>query len=225
MTGNGPTSSAPATEQWWPLLRKLRSRDPWPLLLVIHGHSGGMLPPLLKPWLEPLAEQRGAPVWVQALTAEPLLLPPDQRLLLVPLLLTPGSHVRDDIPAIRDRLRGAGHHVVPLPFLGAWGAWLEHLSQLASAAKCSTLLHHPLRQGVADRYLATLQRRLALTPLSSSTGPIRQPGAAAGQDPLPLALAPNRMTAQLQDAGIAAPALLERPATRDLLFNLLLNLP
>lgn len=226
MTGNGPTSSAQSTQQWWPLLRKLRSRDPWPLLLVVHGQSGGVLPPLLEPWLAPLAAQRGAPVWVQALTAEPLLLPPAQRLLLVPLLLTPGSHVRHDIPAIRQRLRGAGHRVVALPFLGAWEPWLEHLATLAAAVNGGgTLLHHPLRAGVADRYLEALQQRLGLMPVSAIGSAARQSGAADGQDPLPLALAPNRMTAQLQDAGIAAPALLERPATRDLVFNLLLNLP
>jgi hypothetical protein len=33
------------------------------------------------------------------------------------------------------------------------------------------------------------------------------------------------MTAQLEDAGIPAPALLERSATRDLVFTLLRNLP
>jgi hypothetical protein len=33
------------------------------------------------------------------------------------------------------------------------------------------------------------------------------------------------MTAQLQDAGVPAPALLERPITQTLLFNLLLTLP
>lgn len=218
MTGNGPTSSAPTTRQWWPLLRKLRSRDPWPLLLVVHGQSGGVVPPLVDQWLTPLAERRGAPVWVQALTAEPLPLPPDQRLLLVPLLLTPGSHVRHDLPAIRHRLRCAGHRVVQLPFLGAWMPWLEHLAALAAAPSCSSLLHHPLRVGVADRYLAALRQKLGVVPVSAL-------GGVAGQDPLPLALAPNRMTAQLQDEGIAAPALLERPATRDLVFNLLLNLP
>jgi sirohydrochlorin ferrochelatase len=190
------------------------------LLVVVHGHSGGLVPELIRRWLAPLAERRGAPVWVQALTAEPLSLPPGERLLVVPLLLTPGSHARFDLPAIRERLRAGGHPVVLLPFLGAWPLWLEHLGQLTEAEPYRTLLHHPLRPGVADRYLVALERRLGL--LLSSELP-EESSAEAGL--LPLALAPNRMTAQLEDAGIPAPALLERPATRDLVFTLLRNLP
>ena len=65
-----------------------------------------------------------------------------------------------------------------------------------------------------------LERRLGL-PLSSEI-----PAGSSGEAGLlPLALAPNRMTAQLEDAGVPAPALLERPATRDLVFTVLRNLP
>ena len=220
MTGNGPTSPAHDHLQGWPLLRNLQGEGAWPLLVVVHGHSGGLVPELIRRWLAPLAERRGAPVWVQALTAEPLSLPPGERLLVVPLLLTPGSHARFDLPAIRERLRAGGHPVVLLPFLGAWPLWLEHLGQLTEAEPYRTLLHHPLRPGVADRYLVALERRLGL--LLSSELP-EESSAEAGL--LPLALAPNRMTAQLEDAGIPAPALLERPATRDLVFTLLRNLP
>ena len=42
---------------------------------------------------------------------------------------------------------------------------------------------------------------------------------------LPLALAPNRMTAHLQTDASSCLALLERPATRQFLLNLLLDLP
>lgn len=219
MTGNGPTSPAHDLLQGWPLLRNVGGEEPWPLLVVVHGHAGGLVPELIRHWLMPLAALRGAPVWVQALTAEPLSLPPGVRLMVVPLLLTPGSHARFDVPAIRERLRAAGHPVVLLPFLGAWPIWVEHLSQLAAAAPRQLLLHHPLRPGVADRYLAALQRRLQV-PLSSEL-----PDGSDAAAPLPLALAPNRMTAQLEDAGHPAPALLERPATRDLVFTLLRNLP
>jgi hypothetical protein len=216
--GSSSSSARPVQERW-PLLRKLANEGPWPLLLVVHGHSGGVLPQALEQWLAPLEAQRGAPVWIQALTAEPLALPQELPLLMVPLLLTPGSHVRQDLPAIRQRLRGAGHRLVSLPFLGAWEAWLEHLADLAQADPSACLLHHPLRVGLADRYLQILQERLQLPPLTPERFQ------AGEQRALPLALAPNRMTAQLQDAGVPAPALLERPITQTLLFNLLLTLP
>ena len=219
MTGDGLTSSGQPSRQWWPLLHNLRQAGPWPLLLVVHGHGGGALPPLLEGWSSALAERRGAAVWMQALTADPIALPAAQPLLLVPLLLTPGSHVRHDLPAIRDRLRAAGHPVMALPFLGSWAPWLDHLADLARATGGDCLLHHPLRPGVADRYLAALSRRLELEPVSAD----RQD--AQRMRPLPLALAPNRMTAQLQAEGLDAPALLERPATQDFLFQLLLSLP
>ena len=223
MRGDLPTSPVRGSSQWWPLLRNLRRRGPWSLLVVVHGYSGGVVPELLASALNALAKQRTAPVWVQALTADPVALPPGERLLVVPLLLTPGSHARFDLPALRERLRAAGHEVVLLPFLGAWPAWLEHLRDLVAASGCASVLHHPLRSGVADRYLTALAHRLE-RPLISDW-PADWPRAGATGGPLPLALAPNRMTAQLADAGFEAPALLERSATRDLVFTLLRNLP
>jgi hypothetical protein len=201
------------------------------LLVVVHGHSGGVVPAVLVQALDALAKQRPAPVWVQALTAEPVDLPPGERLLVVPLLLTPGSHARFDLPALRNRLRAAGHEVVLLPFLGAWPAWLEHLRTLVGAVGCGSVLHHPLHSGVADRYVQAVAQRLECPLISDwpedgttgTTGTTGTPGSPGG--PLPLALAPNRITAQLKEAGCDAPALLERPATRDLVFTLLRNLP
>lgn len=219
MTGTGLHSPAHSSQQWWPLLRKLRGDALWPLLIVVHGHGGGRVPEAIGQSLASLAQERGAPVWVQALTAEPVVLPPGERLLIVPLLLTPGGHARHDLPALRWRLRAAGHPVVLLPFLGAWPVWLDHLHRIRCAEACLTLVHHPLRAGVADRYLAVLRKHLGVRLASDLSGPIPQ------QPLLPLALAPNRMTARLEDAGIPAPALLERPATRDLVFTLLRNLP
>ena len=201
------------------MLRRHQTGQPLPLLVVVHGHGGGAVPPVLQAWLEELACQRSAPVWIQPLTAEPLELPPQQSLLLVPLLLTPGSHVRHDIPAIRARLRAAGHRLLVLPFLGAWPAWIQHLAEIARAADCRSVLHHPLRPGLADRYLAQLSSRLELPLVSAAQAD------AALDHALPLALAPNRMTAQLAHGREPLPALLERPQTRQFLFDLLLDLP
>ena len=199
----------------WPLLPKPVVGQRSPLLLVVHGHAGGQIPEVLVDLVSELARSRQAPVWMQALTADPLDLPQGLPLVLVPLLLTPGSHVRSDVPAIRQRLRDQGHRVQALPFLGAWGPWLEHLRGLAAPA----VLHHPLRPGVADRYLAALSAYVGVSCLSADRS---SEGDAAA---LPLALAPNRMTAHLQSAASPCLALLERPATRQFLLNLLLDLP
>ncbi|MDA1246740.1 MAG: hypothetical protein O2787_05525, partial [Cyanobacteria bacterium] len=76
-----------------------------PLLLVVHGRSGGELPEELVSLAAELEHRRGAPVRLQALSA---VAPPEpqqlalgnQLLTLVPLLLLPGGHVRRDLPAI-----------------------------------------------------------------------------------------------------------------------------
>ena len=213
------SSSAQAAPQRWPLIQSQAAAGPWPLLVVVHGHDGGIVPAVLQSLLDEVAQARGAGVWVQALTAEPVELPPRQKLLLVPLLLTPGSHVRVDVPGIRQRLREHGHEVMSLPFLGAWHPWLQHLSQLGCDAGCQVVVHHPLRSGVADRYLHVLSQVIGL-PLRSADS------CDAGLDRvLPLALAPNRMTAHLGSQQGGGLALLEHLATREFLFELLLDLP
>ena len=215
MNPMGVTPSAGPGCWRWPLLPKPVAGERSPLLLVVHGHAGGQIPEVLVDLVSELVRGRQAPVWMQALTADPLDLPQGLPLVLVPLLLTPGSHVRSDVPAILQRLRDQGHRVQVLPFLGAWGPWLEHLRGLAAPA----VLHHPLRPGVADRYLAALSAYVGVPCLSADRS---GEGDAAA---LPLALAPNRMTAHLQTEASPCLALLERPATRQFLLNLLLDLP
>ena len=219
MAQRSRSSSAQVAPQRWPLIQDQAAAGPWPLLVVVHGHGGGAVPAVLQSLLDELAQARGAAVWVQALTAEPLELPPRQKLLLVPLLLTPGSHVRVDVPAIRQRLRGLGHQVMALPFLGAWQPWLQHLRQLGCDAESQVVVHHPLRPGIAERYLHVLSQALALPLRSADTCD------AELDRVLPLALAPNRMTAHLSAQQEGGLALLEHPATRQFLFELLLDLP
>ena len=88
MAQRSRSSSAQLAHQRWPLIQDLAAAGPWPLLVVVHGHGGGAVPAVLQSLLDELAQARGAAVWVQALTADPLELPPRQKLLLVPLLLT-----------------------------------------------------------------------------------------------------------------------------------------
>ncbi len=219
MARRGLSSPVRPAPQWWPLIQSQAASGTWPVLVVVHGHAGGVVPAVLQSLLDELAEARRASVWVQALTAEPVVLPPRQQLLLVPLLLTPGSHVRVDVPAIRERLRALGHQVIPLPFLGAWPPWLEHLRKLGCDAQKQVVVHHPLRPGIAERYLHVLSQVIGL--------PLRSADSCDAEldRVLPLALAPNRMTAHLSNQQGGGLALLEHPASRQFLFELLLDLP
>ena len=212
--------------------------DPWPLLrngasdggrrglhLVVHGRSGGVVPDCLASLPDLLVQRRSAPVQLEVLTAEQPLSALPQPSWIVPLLLLPGAHARTDVPMIRNRLRGAGAGVRLLPFLGSWITWWNAvLSALpVSEFPDAVLVHHPLRPGVADRFLAMLSTRLALPLVPFDAWPEfqqRHPCAC----PLPLTLAPNRMTEALSEAG-GLPPLLEHPSTRQALIDLLVSLP
>ena len=214
--------------------------DPWPLIhkrgesacsvglrLVIHGRSGGLVPHCLHQISAAVTERRGAPVEFEVLTAElPIAAQCDSQW-LVPLLLLPGSHVRSDVPQIRDRLRNEGVAVKSLPFLGSWECWLMLMSQRIADVALQhphlALIHHPLRPGVSDRFLKSLQRRLKL-PLVPFDDWERFANDHPRTIPFPLSLAPNRMSEALRQAG-GLPSLLEDPSLRQGLINCLAALP
>ena len=134
------------------LERRLRRLAPSPLVLFVHGRSGGVLPPELVALAQELEERRGTPVILETLTgAEPPPLPSPQAspTTLVPLFLLPGGHVRRDLPDRFCRWRAAGP-VRVLPFLGAWPAWqvslAEEVKRLGAAKEGATplLVHHPV---------------------------------------------------------------------------------
>jgi sirohydrochlorin ferrochelatase len=229
---------APALAQR--LERRLASLPAAPLLLVVHGRAGGVVPAAWQELAAELERRRGAPVALRALTAADPGPPPCgsplcglRPLGVVPLLLLPGGHVRHDLPAIVAALGRRG----PLrrwPFLGAWPAWQAALAKEAAELAAvgggrPLLLHHPLEGPLAQRYLQHLERlcaaELRAAPYSSTDSeelalPIRGPV-------LPLALAANRLTEALTPRlGTAAAApLLERPRLRSALLAALEALP
>jgi sirohydrochlorin ferrochelatase len=219
------------------LQRRLAATPVQPLLLVVHGRSGGELPAELVSLAEDLEQRRGAPVRLQALTASA---PPDGApflatglpLTLVPLLLLPGGHVCHDVPAIAAHWR-RHTRVQRLPFLGAWPGWQQalrlELQALESAAPPGQgrplLLHHPLASPLAERYLALLEKVTGCSTVATAYS------AADPEDPplrftapaLPLVLAANRLTDRL-GSRVGAP-LLQRPALRAVLLDALEALP
>lgn len=212
--------------------------DPWPLLrnsafaskqaairMIVHGRSGGVVPSCLSSFVEDLQSRRSAPVQLQALTAEERPLLPNRPLVLLPLLLWPGAHARVDVPAIRQSLRLDGAEVTMLPFLGAWPLWwrLVASSLHRQLGPDSVLVHHPLREGVADRFLMMLSASFSL-PLVPFDRWSEYQTQHANARPIPLALAPNRMTESLHQAD-GMPPLLEHPLIRQGFLDLLAALP
>ena len=209
----------------WPLLRNRNLRSERAIRLVVHGRSGGEVPKALMALRQELQQHRSAPVQLEVLTADSPPPCPDAPSWLVPLLLWPGAHARDDVPAIRRRMRSEGADVTLLPFLGAWSWWwslvVEALDPLLTGEV--VLLHHPLRPGVADRFLHQLSRRLSVPLVASDRWAeyrLHHPQAQA----LPLALAPNRMTETLSETGGLQP-LLHHSLIRQGLIDLLIALP
>jgi sirohydrochlorin ferrochelatase len=225
----GPLDPAVASR----LERRLARMPPTPLVLIIHGRSGGLVPEELMTLARELEERRGTPVLLETLTAPelpPLPKPIAPLTTLVPLFLLPGGHVRRDLPLRVARWRAAGA-VRRLPFLGAWPAWqvalVEEVLRLPAPTHAATphLVHHPVEGFLAQRYLAHLAslcgaRCLAVpyaAPEGSEAGPWTEEPA------LPLALASCRLTDGL--GAWLGPPLLARPHCLQALLDLLVALP
>ena len=222
------TSSVPVGFDPWPLLpKRAEAGRAAGLRLVIHGRSGGVVPPCFQHLLVAVSEIRAAPVELEVLTAEHPEPAHCECQWLVPLLLLPGSHARCDVPQIRDRLRSEGVVVKPLPFLGAWEFWWLLMSRwiadVAAQHPSIALIHHPLRPGLPDRFLTSLHRRFDL-PVVPFDRWDRFAVDHPTMVPLPLSLAPNRMSEALRQAG-GLPSLLEDPALRQGLIHCLAALP
>jgi len=234
------------------LQRRLRCA---PLLLVVHGRQGGVIPLALQQLALELAALRGAPVLLQALTGDAPL--PDAafweaarragQCTLVPLLLLPGGHVRCDVPQLAHAWQqAAAAHGVRLqrrPFLGAWPTWqrllVRHLKPQATEAQPLLWLHHPLEGPLAARYLqhlAALLRAPGLSaPFSAPLQGLEWPAAAGSLLLQPFTLAANRLSETLAAAvaeriapesqAFVLPPLLEQPALRGALLRALTSLP
>ena len=222
-----------------------------PLVLVVHGRQGGVIPPALQQLALELEQRRGVPVIVQALTAAA----PDGdgrfwlsarragALTLVPLLLLPGGHVRSDVPAIAEQwrqcveVRAESTVVVRRrPFLGAWPQWQQLLAaQWAEQAGGRPLLwlYHPLQGPLSDRYLAHLTSVLGYGGAAASYSDPHATLSVQAQAPellAPLTLAANRLSESLNMGRLAPsaevlPPLLDLPAVRDFLLANLEALP
>ena len=206
-----------------------RRLSPSPLVLVVHGRRGGVIPDEVRALASAVEQRRGAPVVLQALTAEPPQASAGflnaaqqaQMVTLVPLLLVPGGHVRVDLKAISGewRRRLASQQGVALQgvslqrrsFLGAWPAWQQvlaaQLRQVAGGKSCCWL-HHPLDGELAKRYVALLSQVLGCPGVSAPySAAMDQLGPVAANSSVvqPLTLAANRLTESLEASLMGEP--------------------
>ena len=209
----------------WPLLRNNDLRCQRAIRLVVHGRSGGVVPESLIELQQMLQQRRQAPVQLEVLTADKPPVCPEQPSWLVPLLLWPGSHARADVPEIKHRMQREGADVELLPFLGSWQGWWALVAEALEpfGARGSVLVHHPLSSEEADRFLLELSERMGLPLLSFDDWSDYQKSHPEAH-PLMLALAPNRMTEALSEAG-GLPPLLDLALIRQGLIDLLAALP
>jgi len=226
-----------------------------PLVLVVHGRQGGVIPEVLQQLAAELERRRSAPVLVQALTATPpegdgrfwLAARRAGTISLVPLLLLPGDHVRSDVPAIarqwrqqtsaaQSPMRLPEVMVRRLPFLGAWPSWQHLLANLwaeRAGAQPLAWLHHPLQGALSARYLQHLAAVVGYPGVAAAYSDPHTALAAQPQPPAllaPLTLAPNRLSESLNMGARAAsaevlPPLLDLPPVRDFLLTQLEALP
>jgi sirohydrochlorin ferrochelatase len=199
-----------------------RNDGPAPLVLLAHGRDGGMIPPELQQLAAELRDRRRAPVLVQVLTAAAPDPDPDfwqaaQRagaVVLVPLLLLPGGHVRRDLPEIaaawRQRPEMLGLRLRRLPFLGAWPRWQSLLAaelRRASARGGAEVvwLHHPLEGPLASRFLSYQTIVFGCRGLAAPY--TAEPGRISSDLPSPAVLVPLTLAAnRLTDRLLASPA-------------------
>ena len=185
----------------WPLLPKANfEASPKDIHLVVHGSSGGRVHDLVSSIASAVSKQRGCHVQVEALTAGEPPLKSCKSVWLVPLFLLPGTHVRYDIPQIRDRLRMQAVEATLLPFLGSWNAlYFSLLEFIRTKSEFSriALIHHPLRPGIASRYLFSLKKRLQVPIISWDHWKEFQSTSKKKYYPIPFALTPNRNTTDL----------------------------
>ena len=186
----------------WRMIRNSKisqpSRD---LRLIVHGSKGGKIHPILSYLIKQVQHLRGSSVELEILTKKQLQDSNSSSIWLIPLLLLPGKHVRNDVPRILDRLRNQGIKTNFLPFLGSWPQWLsilEYLIRLESNIGRPILLHHPLNKEMGSTYLNCISRRLNIPIIPWTEWHKSKDKFKKELTPIPYCLFPNKNTELLR---------------------------
>ena len=188
-------------DPWRMIQNRDNTKPPRDLRLIIHGSSGGVVHPLFNYLVEQVKNFRGSSVELEILTDERVQESNSSSIWLIPLLLLPGKHVKDDIPRIYNRLKSKGIEINLLPFLGSWPEWLPILKKLIDIESNygkPILLHHPLTGNNGSIYLNYLNKKLNIPIVDWAQWHQHKKELDEIFSPIPYSLAPNKNTKSLR---------------------------
>ena len=195
--------------------------------LIIHGSKKGFVHPIMDIIINEVQKRRGKTVELEVLTENSYQVSKSKFIWLVPLFLLPGTHVRKDVPLIRNRLKNELINTKLTPYIGSWNNWINILSEMIKVEKKSVipvLLHHPLRSKIASDHMQYLGNRLGIQTASWTKWDKFLENPSMNYYPIPYTLLPTVQTKSLKRQDSIS-SLLEIKAFRNGLINLLSELP
>ena len=195
--------------------------------LIIHGSKKGFVHPIMNIIVDEVQKRRGKLVELEVLTENSYQASRSKFIWLVPLFLLPGTHVRIDVPLIRNRLKKELINTKLTPYIGSWNKWINILIQMIKVEKKSVnpvLLHHPLRSKIASEHMQYLGNRLGVKTASWTEWDKFLEKPSMNYSPIPYTLLPTEKTKSLNRKDSIS-SLLEIKSFRNGLINLLSELP
>ena len=195
--------------------------------LIIHGSKNGIVHPIIDIIINEVQKRRGKLVELEVLTENTYQASTSNFIWLVPLFLLPGTHVRKDVPLVRNRLKNELINTKLTPYIGSWNSWINILIEFIKEEKKSVtpvLLHHPLRSKIASDHMQYLGNRLGIKTVSWTEWDTFLEKQSMNYYPIPYTLLPTAKTKSLNRKDSIS-SLLEIQCFRNGLINLLSELP
>ena len=195
--------------------------------LIIHGSKNGFVHPIIDIIINEVQKRRGKLVELEVLTENSYQASTSNFIWLVPLFLLPGTHVRKDVPLIRNRLKNELINTKLTPYIGSWNSWINILIEFIKEEKklvTPVLLHHPLRSKIASDHMQYLGNRLGIKTVSWTEWDTFLEKQSMNYYPIPYTLLPTAKTKSLERQDPIS-SLLEIQSFRNGLINLLSELP
>ena len=105
--------------------------------LIIHGSKNGFVHPIIDIIINEVQKRRGKLVELEVLTENTYQASTSNFIWLVPLFLLPGTHVRKDVPLVRNRLKNELINTKLTPYIGSWNSWINIIIEFIKEEKKS----------------------------------------------------------------------------------------